>query len=229
MVQVNGFQQPGLRFVSPAGGLAGFRRQGMDQQKKGVSATFVGASSAAGNGATAISTPPGVLSGDVAFVLCTNFDSTNPGTPSGWTRFDYIVSGSLWPMKIFTKVLAGAESPSFVLSSGGAQLVMGVYRGATAINIVTFNNANDSVSTSITMPAVIPSANSRGFVAVIVDRDTAPAITPPVDWVNRQDFVSTLFSSGIGDKLSGYDGSPFTFTGMVAGNPNQGWTLELTG
>lgn len=34
MPQINGFQNPGLKFASPAGGLKGFQRQGMDQRKK---------------------------------------------------------------------------------------------------------------------------------------------------------------------------------------------------
>jgi hypothetical protein len=41
MVQVNGFQQPGLRFVSPYGGLKGFQRQGMDQRKKNTIASGI--------------------------------------------------------------------------------------------------------------------------------------------------------------------------------------------
>lgn len=37
MVQVNGFQNPGLRFVSPYGGMSGFKLQSMSQRKKAAS------------------------------------------------------------------------------------------------------------------------------------------------------------------------------------------------
>lgn len=77
MVQVNGFQQPGLRFVSPAGGLAGFRRQGMDQQKKSAYAPPVLLQTGALAGASFASAPYGY--------------DINPGNnPGGNSTFWYL-------------------------------------------------------------------------------------------------------------------------------------------
>lgn len=246
MVQVNGFQAPGLRFVAPAGGLKGFQRQGMDQRKKANGAQFVGGGSASNPGSTfTVSAAQlaviGAVPGDMFL-----FTAGDPGVngPLNTTGFSgpgvvnypggqNVSCGVIWRPLTSADLTAGITVSGLSASAGEQDLTWNLYRNAAAISLRSTVPTAVGTATTVIIPGAVPTAKALGFVAIFAARDSSPNRTGPVGWnlrVQNQTAPSFANSTGVWDLLdaSAYSGADVADTNEASNSDGHiGFLLEL--
>jgi hypothetical protein len=148
--------------------------------------------------------------------------------PHGATNY---ASALFYRVLTSSDVNAGSTTIGITNSNADFPAEVAVYSGATSVTKAQFVSSN---TTDATLPfaAVTPAGDSKGFVALIVDRanSSTTAIAPPATlWTTRLlgDTSGAFFARHIADSLSGATGGAATWTGFDTTLVQSGYWAEL--
>jgi hypothetical protein len=134
----------------------------------------------------------------------------------------------------FWKVLSAGEAAAAEITFAGkdanAGCSMSLYTSATSASFINSTATTSDAATTLSFAGVAPSGNSRGFVLVMADRDTA-SVTPTTTgnvFTSRLASSITFFRFYVMDMLSGYTNTTTDVSGFTSGAPQGGHLIELT-
>jgi hypothetical protein len=144
---------------------------------------FRAASGATGLNSVYLTTPAGVVAGDVLVAHVSNRDNWSMPTPAGWTPLRRDNNGTQLQAAVFWRVATASEPAGVTFTLTGAsntQMVGGnlAYSGARTTNPVGVSGVTTGTGTTATTPSVTTTVANTFLVQIVVKRQEAlPAPT----------------------------------------------------
>lgn len=151
---------------------------------------------------SAVDLPSSVAEGDLLIAYCVAAGGASTlSTPSGWTQ---VGSKYTWTTYSYETAayyrVAGASEPSTTnFGSNIREGFMACYRDAS---IVSDYGSYTQASGASNLLTGVASGSGKMLLALIHDRDTAPAFTPPTDMTERLDAGATYWRHGLAEQLA---------------------------
>lgn len=187
--------------------------------------------------------PTGIAVGDILIASCLG-DAASAAygaaiTSSGGTWLNIAAdtwAGSGYKSQICWKVctagdLAGAWYADLAMVFN-ANIRIQAYRGGSQVAARASQLSNATLQTTLVLPGIIPSPDSRKIVSLASDRDTASLLTPPAGFTSRQHSAlgAFLVAAADIDPRDYIDNAAATWTDTFAspGYWETGYLLEIT-
>lgn len=150
----------------------------------------------------AVDLPASVAEGDLLIAFCVAAGGASTlSTPSGWTQVGSKYTWTIYSYQTaaYYKIAAASEPSTTNFGSNIREGYMACYRNASSVSDYGSYTQASGASNLLTGVA---SGSGKMLLALIHDRDTAPAFTPPTDMTERLDSGATYWRHGLADQLA---------------------------
>jgi hypothetical protein len=161
---------------------------------------FRAASGASGNNSVYLTTPVGVVAGDVLVAHVSNRDNWPLPTPAGWTLVRRDSNGAQLQAAVFWRLATASEPAGVTFTLTGAsnsQIVGGIlaYSGVSTTNPVDVSAANTGTGTTATTPSVTTTVRNTYLVHIVAK--VQEALSAPTGTTSRGSLLAGMGGLGV--------------------------------